>query len=83
MTMKGTKFGSSTIIKGIEVSEELFRSMSQQATQPVIYVTGSAVQTVESTATKGIQATSAFFEHVGNEIVKGSRRLLGKKGSSV
>jgi hypothetical protein len=81
MTMKGTKFGSSTIIKGIEVSEELFRGMSHQATQPVMYVTGSAMQTMESTAMKGVQATSALFEHIGGEIAKTGQRFFGKKDS--
>jgi hypothetical protein len=79
LTGKGVTFGSTSLTKGIAVSEELFQSMSWHAAQPFVQVAGSAMQTLEGATTKSVAATGAFFETVGSEIAKGVNSLVGKK----
>jgi hypothetical protein len=83
LTGKGVTFGSSSLTKGIAVSEELFRSMSRQAAQPFVQVAGSAMQTLEGATTKSAEATGAFFETVGSGIAKAGNSLVGKKDNGV
>ncbi len=81
ITSKGVILGSSTITKGIEVSEELFHSISQQATQPVVQVTSTTVQTTKKVAVKSVQTAKSLLENVGSEITKAGKALTGSKDS--